>query len=363
MRTTANALQDRPRLALVGPMLSRNEGWVATQGEILGDLLSREGYDVRLTSGYVARSRRLADTLASLVAWRNQVDLVIHMVFSGPAFHVTDAASALCRTLGWPQIFVLHGGSLPEFAADNQQRVGRVLGRAAAVVSPSGFLSSIFSAEFGQPVTVIPNILEIDDYPFRLRTSAAPRLLWMRTFHEIYQPQLAIETLVELRRTHPQATLTMAGQDKGLLPTLQAMVADLNLTDAVRFAGFLDKAGKDSEFANHDIYLNTNRVDNMPVSVLEAAAYGVPVVATAVGGIPFLLRDGETGLLVPDGDAPAMAAGVERLLTVPALTQRLSDNGRRLAEASAWPVVRAQWEALFQSVLAPTIPTREAPYA
>lgn len=353
----------RPRLALVGPMLSKNPGWVATQGEILGGLLAREGYEVRLTSGYVARTRRLADTLGSLVAWRGQVDLVIHMVFSGSAFHVTDAASALCRLLGLRQVFVLHGGNLPEYAAENRERVGRVMNRGSAVVSPSGYLSDAFMREFGLPVTVIPNVLELDDYPFRPRTAVGPRLLWMRTFHEIYNPALAIRVLEQLRQTEPTATLTMAGQDKGSLGQMRELAQELGLADAVRFVGFLDKVGKDREFATHDIYLNTNHVDNMPVSVLEAAAYGLPVVATAVGGIPFLLRDGDNGLLVPDDDAAAMATAVRRLLAQPALAQKLSANGRQLAEASAWPAVFAKWEPLFQSVLTAQRAPREATHA
>ena len=88
----------------------------------------------------------------------------------------------------------------------------------------------------------------------------------------------------------------------------------------------------------------------MPVSVLEAGAFGLPVVATAVGGIPHLLRDGQTGLLVPDGDATAMAEAVRRLLSEPGLAAALSANGRQLAESCGWPRVRAQWESLFAEV-------------
>ncbi|MEZ4517534.1 MAG: glycosyltransferase family 4 protein [Chloroflexota bacterium] len=354
-----------PRLALVGPMLGRNPGWVVTQGEILGDLLARDGYDVRLTSEHVGRVRRVTDILTSLVAWRNQVDVVVHMVFSGSAFRITDAASALCQRLGLPQIFVLRGGALPEFTDRNPDFVRRVLERADALVSPSGFLAHYYEEEsgFNLPVRVIPNILDIDNYPFRERITVVPRLLWMRTFHDVYHPELAVETLQELQRTHPEATLTMAGQDKGLLAPVQALARDLGLEDIVRFAGFLDRDGKTREFSAHDIYLNTNRVDNMPVSILESAAYGVPVVATEVGGIPYLLQDGETALLTPDSDAPAMADAIRRLLDEDGLARRLSVNGRRLAESCAWPVVKLQWAALFSELLASGVLSGEAIHA
>ncbi len=200
-------------------------------------------------------------------------------------------------------------------------------------------------------IHTIPNILEIENYSYRHRPSVDPQLLWMRTFHEIYHPQMAVEVLAELRQTHPEATLTMAGQEKGLHATVQTLAQQRGLSAAVRFPGFLGPQDKAREFAGHDIYLNTNHVDNMPVSVLEACAFGLPVVATAVGGVPHLLRDGETGLLVPDGDVAAMAGAVRRLLDEPELAGALSANGRRLAESCAWEPVKARWEALFAEVI------------
>ncbi len=343
----------RPRLCFVGPMLGSNPGWVTTQGEILAGLLADEGYPVRATSSIPARLPRLADTLRSLVAWRGEIDLVIHQVFSGAAFGITDAASALCRRLGLAQVFVLHGGALPAFAAARPGWVRRVMRRATAIVAPSGYLAHVFGAfpELAGRVRVIPNILNIEEYTYRHRPAVAPRLLWMRTFHDVYHPQMAVEVLAELRQTHPLATLTMAGQEKGLGAAVRELARQRGLAEAVRLPGFLGPDDKQREFAAHDIYLNTNRVDNMPVSVLEAAAFGLPVVATAVGGVPYLLRDGQTGLLVPDGDVTAMSAAVRRLLDEPGLAGRLSANGRRLAESCAWEPVRAQWQTLFAEVV------------
>jgi glycosyltransferase involved in cell wall biosynthesis len=334
-------------------MLGVNPGWVTTQGEILADLLAETGYPVRMTSHKPARLSRLLDTLGSLVAWRNEVDLLIHQVFSGAAFGITDAASALGRALRLPQVFVLHGGALPEFAAAQPGWVRRVMSRADAVVAPSGYLAHVFAADpqLRPRIRVIPNILAIEEYPYRHRPTVGPRLLWMRTFHDVYHPEMAVEVLADLRRTHPEATLTMAGQEKGSGAAVRELARQRGLAEAIRFPGFLGPEEKAREFAGHDIYLNTNRVDNMPVSVLEAGAFGLPVVATRVGGIPYLLQEGKTGLLVPDGDAHAMAGGVRRLLDEPGLAARLSAGGRALAESCGWGPVRAQWETLFREVV------------
>ena len=159
----------------------------------------------------------------------------------------------------------------------------------------------------------------------------------MRTFHEIYRPDLALRTLARLLPDHPGATLTMAGQDRGRLAETRRLAGGLGLAGAVRFAGFLDAEGKRREFPEHDIFLNTNRIDNAPVSVVEAAAFGLPVVATRVGGIPHLLRDGEEALLVPEapGETPgAMAGAVRRLCPSPAWPPGCPPRGARSPRAA-----------------------------
>ena len=339
------------RLAFVGPMLGRNPGWVLTQGEILADLFTREGYPVRLTSTVPNRILRLADTVRSLVAWRREMDVVTLMVFSGAAFIVADVASWVVKQIDKPLVLWLHGGNLLNFAQRYPQWVRRVFRRGDELVSPSGYLAHFFRA-WGFNVEVIPNVLAIEQYPYRLRRQLAPRLMWMRAFHPVYNPEMAVRVLAHVRKAAPEATLVIAGRDAGIQADVQRLVHKLGLDGAVRFPGYLDMAAKVREGNAADIFLNTNHVDNMPVSVVEACAMGLPVVATNVGGIPDLLTDGETGLLIPDDDDQAMAAAVLHLLHDPDLAARLSANGRRLAERSSWEQVQPQWENLFAEVMA-----------
>jgi glycosyltransferase involved in cell wall biosynthesis len=123
------------------------------------------------------------------------------------------------------------------------------------------------------------------------------------------------------------------------------------LSDAVTFPGFLNAEQKAQIFSAGDIYLNTNRIDNMPVSVLEACAFGLPVVSTKIGGLPFLISHLENGLLVENEKVHEMVESVKLLLKDSNLAQKLSRNGRKLAERSGWKNVRADWEKLFAEVL------------
>lgn len=339
-----------PRVCFVGPMLGHHPGWVTTQGEILADLFAADGWEVRETSSQIRRLVRLIDTIVCLVRWHRHLDLVVVSVFSGAGFVMADVSSLVSRALGLPVVMVLRGGNLPEFRSRHRSWCRRVLARAAVVVAPSAYLVSIVD-DAPERVVVVPNVADTAALAGPPRVRAGGRLLWMRTFHPIYNPQLAVDAFGRVVDVHPDATMTLAGQDKGILDEVRAAVDAQPWSTSVHFPGFLDPAAKAEAFATHDIYVHTNRVDNMPVSVLEAAAAGLPVVATRVGGIPDLLTDGETALLVPDDDAEALANAILRLHEDPELASRLSVKGRELAEKSSWPSVRNKWRVVFEKAL------------
>ena len=335
-----------PRIGLVGHLLAAH-GRVTTTTEVMARLLEADGYEVRTTSSRAGAAARLLDTVWSLVRWRGGVDVLLVSTYSGRSFVLADLTALVARACRLPFILVLHGGALPGQFRDHPRWARRVLRSARLVVAPSEYLA-VAARGLGVQAEVIPNPLAIDDYLFVPRREVAPTLLWMRTFHPYYEPELAIRTLALVRRRFAGATLTMAGADDGLLEATRALARELGVADAVDFAGFLDPAGKARAFAAHDIFLNTNQVDNTPVSVLEACAYGLPIVATAVGGIPYLLDDRSSALLVPRSDPEAMAAAVVELVDDPVLAGALSTAGRAIAERSAWPVVRDQWLDVIQ---------------
>jgi glycosyltransferase involved in cell wall biosynthesis len=339
-------------ICFVGNMLGRNSGYVTTQGQVVADLLAADGFQVTCVSSKLNRFLRLFEIITTLSSMGRKLDALVIEVYSGMGFIVADVASWLGKIFRVPIVMVLHGGHLDEFMEQRPLWTKRVLKRADTLVAPSAFLAKNIGAR-GYLISQIPNVLDLGGYPFRERSLIGPRLIWMRSFHPIYNPEMAVEVLIELRRSFPNATLTMAGVDKGIEDKIKRMVIDAGLRKAVRFPGFLNARQKLREFDAADIYLNTNRIDNMPVSVLEACAFGLPVVATNVGGLPYLIGDGENGLLVPNENASAMAAAVTRLIGDPELTQRISREARRLAERSSWKLVRRQWEELFAATVCP----------
>ena len=315
--------------------------------EELADRLEDRGRRVTRTSFELARGRRLVDMVTTAVRRRHDYEVAVIDVFSGPSFVWAEAVAFALRRLGKPYVLTLRGGSLPDFAARWPRRVRYLLRSAVAVTAPSGFLAERLRV-YRPDIEVLPNAVDVDRYVFTSRRRVTPRMVWLRALHAIYNPVLAVEVLARVAQRHPDVRLVMIGPDKdGSQRAVEQRAVELGVRGRLDLAGGIAKRDIPPRLADADIFLNTTNVDNTPLSVLEAMASGLCVVSTNVGGIPYLLQDRETALLVPPGDADAMAAAVLALVDDPSLAARLSTRAHDAAEERSWTNVLPQWEQLI----------------
>ncbi len=347
--TAAKHYTRPPVLGFIGIHAGNRKSQPISQNETVANLFSQSGYSVRRASAFKGKVPRTLHQIISLLWWRD-VDVVVVAVFSGLSFRMAEYSSMLAKLTGKRVVLFLHGGNLPVFGATRRKRVERVLDRADVVMAPSDFLADTFRS-WGHDVHVVPNVLDIEKYEYEPRSSARPNFLWMRTFHEHYDPLMAVRVFAKVAEAHPEARMTMGGADHGLLEATKQEAAKLGVADRIAFPGYVRNELKRTAFADNDIYLNTNILDNMPVSLLEAAACGLVPVATAVGGIPAIVEDGTNGLLVESGDVDAMASKILGLIADPAHFAKLSSGARGLAERSGWPSVYRRWVAELSLVL------------
>lgn len=277
---------------------------------------------------------------------------VILDLCSGPrAFPAAYLISRLCEVTKRPYIVVLHGGTLPLLLNKSKRRLLKILKKAKRVVSPSTYLVEAF-ADYVH-VEVIPNALNINNYPFKARTQARPNFLYLRAFHRNYGPLTVIKAFSIVHQQYPTARLIMVGPEiDNVLGECQSMVATLGLHANVEFRQRVPKSHIPELGSACDIFVNPTFVDNTPVSVVEAMAMGMCLVATNVGGLPHLLEDEETALLVPPGDEQAMASAMVRLLREPELAVKLSKRARARAEVMDWTVVLPKWVQVIKAVAA-----------
>ena len=237
-------------------------------------------------------------------------------------------------------------------AEDHLRRWGRtaipVMRQADALVVSSGFLMGVF-ASAGLCARVIPNIIDFDQFRFRERRPLRPLFLANRHLEPLYNVACVLRAFARIQRAVPDARLVVAGEGSQRA-ALEQLARELGLQHC-EFVGRVRPERMPGLYDAADIYLNAPDVDNMPGSILEAFASGVPVVTTDAGGIPFILRHFDTGLLVPRGDAAAMATAALQLLEDPTLAARLTAHAfaesHRLYAADD---VLAQWVCVYESL-------------
>jgi L-malate glycosyltransferase len=234
------------------------------------------------------------------------------------------------------------GGDAAEFFKRSFFWVGPIMRMTDQRLVPSGYLQQVFQA-FGLSTTIVPNIIDLERFtPRPSRPGSAgesPHLVVTRNLEPLYDIATALRAFAIVREKWPAARLTIAGggPDRDMLV---ALAHELALASHVTFPGRLEPDLIARLYLEADVLLNTSLHDNMPNSILEALAAGVPVVSTDVCGIPFLVEHQKTALLVSPRDPVAMARAVLDLLDDPHLAEQLVRAGKDLAQQYTWSHVR-----------------------
>ncbi|HSV46862.1 MAG TPA: glycosyltransferase family 4 protein [Ramlibacter sp.] len=352
------------RIGLVGP-LPPPAGGMANQTRQLSELLRGAQAHVELVQTNAAYRPVWAASVPVLRAlfrllpyldalWRTagRSDVFHVMANSGWSWHLFAAPAIWIATArGVPVVVNYRGGEAAGFLGRSQTLVRWSMKRAAALAVPSGFLAEVFG-RFGMGSQVVPNIVDLQRFrPAEGRRPGGARLLVARNLEPIYDNATALRAFALLCPDRPDARLTIAGSGPQEAQ-LRALANELGVQDQVHFAGRLDRDAMAAAYREADVVLNPSLVDNMPNSLLEAMASGVPVVSTDVGGVPFIVDHERTALLVPAAAPEAMAAAVQRLLADAGLADRLRNAGLVEVQRYTWPQVAPRLAALYRSVRA-----------
>ena len=256
-------------------------------------------------------------------------------------------AVIVARLLGKPVILNYHSGEAPDHL--RRSATARLVMRrwVDLNVVPSPFLRDVL-ASFGIDAQLVSNTIDLAQFTYRRRDPLRPRLICTRNFEPLYNVPCVLRAFARIQTRHPEATLMLVGggSQEG---ALRAQATALRLQH-VTFAGRVAPSEIQRYYADADIYLQAPSIDNMPLSVLEAFASGLPVVSTGVGGVPSILRDGLDGLLAPDNNDGALALHVLKLLEEPAYARQLAATAHNTLPAYEWPVVRNGWLRAYRQV-------------
>jgi len=257
-------------------------------------------------------------------------------------------AMAVARALGRPVVLNYRSGQAPDHL--RRSSIARsAIASADLNVVPSTFLVDVFKG-FGIDATIIPNIVDLERFRYRERIPLRPRLVSTRNFESLYNVETTLRAFRIVQNRWPDASLTLVGGGPGEAG-LRALADRLGLQH-VTFAGRARPDQIADAYAANDIYIQSPDIDNMPTSVLEAFASGLPVVSTRAGGVPAILTDGRHGLLAPCGDHEALARQVLKLLDDPALAGALVRAAFASCQTCTWSSVRERWLDAYRSAIA-----------
>ena len=309
-----------------------------------------------------ASALRTCDRIAS----REPVDLVhVHWVVpNGPI------GALAARRRGLPLVISLHGSDLS--VAQRSRWMGRAarwsFARAAAVTAPSidmleraqrlGATGRLELAPYG----VDPDVFRPDERAARgIREKLGLNaehvvVLGVGRFIGVKGFEYLVDAVARARAATESVTLVLVG-DGDLADELRARAARSGLGDGVIFAGMVSPSEVAGYLAAADLVVvpsvhHDGYVDGLPNVALEAMGAGKPLVATRVGGLPQVVDDGRTGLLVAERDAEELARAILELVGDADLRRRMGDAARaRIEEGLTWDAVARRFESLYRAVL------------
>jgi glycosyltransferase involved in cell wall biosynthesis len=270
---------------------------------------------------------------------------VLHVfAATGPSFFMHPVPAMFAgKMFGKKTILNFRDGRVDAHMA-RYPRFASWVARFDEVVTPSEYLVEVFTRRKIRARS-IPNLIDVERFTFRKRIPPQPKILHNRALEPLYNVACTVRAFALIQQRYPEATLTLA-HDGPLRGELEKLASDLGLR-GVHFIGYVSREHTARVLDESDIYLTSPNIDNMPGSLLECFAAGLPVVATRAGGIPWVVSDARTGLLVDCNDHQALANAAMRLIEEPNLSDQLTAAARDECEKYRWPSVRDGWLNLY----------------
>ena len=278
-------------------------GGISGQVEILQRKLRSEGHTADIFSTKASVLRRLLLPMRLRSVARHYDLLHIHCCSSW-GFLPAVIGITIGRRLKKRLVLTYHGGGGESFFDRHPKLVRHYLTRTDANIVLSGFLAKVFE-KHNLPYTIIPNIIELDESQFRQRKTLKPHFICTRAHETLYNIPCILRAFQKVQTELPESTLTLVGEGSQHAVLIQ-MVKDMGLQN-VTFTGKVGNQAIYHHLDQADIFLSSPTVDNMPVSLLEAMNAGLLVISSNVGGVPYMIKNGNNGLLFDNNNHDELA--------------------------------------------------------
>lgn len=250
------------------------------------------------------------------------------------------------KLFGKAAVLHIHGGGFKDYYLDNRQYVKQNLLRADAVVALSPQWKSFFEQELGlKHVYIINNIVPKVEYD--------PSLNHEDGFcHALFMGDVTAKKgvfdLINAIGKHPdqfRGKLMMHLAGNGEIKQANKLISEFDISDIVRCEGWIGPKEKQELFRRCRIFVLPSYVEGVPLSILEAMSYQMPIIASNVGGIPSIVENGKNGLLITPANVEELADAMIKLLADNSLRFSMADNSYQRVKSHFPESVRKQiWQ-------------------
>lgn len=242
-------------------------------------------------------------------------------------------------------VITYHGGLLENFINNYSIFVKFFLSKATILTVPSSFLADILEKKKVR-VEHIPNPIRLNNVYFKERKKISPDIVVTRSFEEVYNIPLAIHAFSKIQETFPDSSLRLVG-DGSLEDELKTLVKKLNLKNVI-FTGRISNDEIGEQLNQADIFVNPSKADNMPISLFEAFACGLPVISTDVGGIRAFIKHQHNGLLIESENIEQLVNNILFILADSKQTKSMINEGYNCMLQYSFDNLKDQYLELYK---------------
>ncbi len=311
-------------------------GGISGQVELLQKHLREEGHTADIFSTKASALRRLLLPMRLRSVARHYDLLHIHCCSSW-GFLPAVIGITIGRRLKKRLVLTYHGGGGESFFDRHPKLVRHYLTRTDTNIVLSGFLAKIFEKHH-LPYTIIPNIIELDESQFRQRKTLKPHFICTRAHETLYNIPCILRAFQKVQTELPESTLTLVGEGSQHAVLIQ-MVKDMGLQN-VTFTGKVGNQAIYHHLDQADIFLSSPTVDNMPVSLLEAMNAGLLVISSNVGGVPYMIKNGNNGLLFDNNNHDELAQKMLWAIENQAIAMTIIQQAHQAVSSYRWENIK-----------------------
>lgn len=310
-------------------------GGISGQVTQLRNHLVMDGHEVEIFSLKIPWTKRLTCCAMLRKKIRNADVVHIHCC-SKVGFYPAILGITLAKKEQKRTVVTYHGGGAEKFFKRWHAVVRHFLLKSDVNIVLSGFLAKIFD-KYNIPYRVIPNILPVGENHFKERTTINPKFISVRTLSPLYNIECIIRAFAIVKSKIADASLDILA-DGPSRESLIVMTESLSLSN-VHFVGRVPNSDIYNYLNKADIFISTPRIDNQPMSILEANKCGLLVISSNVGGVPYLVDDGKTGILIESNNHELLAEKMIWAVSHPNEAIEIAKAGHEALKNYTWNAI------------------------